>query len=182
MAQAPDILNTIADRLWSLFEAQTSITAAVLPGNRNKGNEEGWLRDFIANAPADERRMEIDFERGDVSLYSSREGFAKEEEEFDADSGCDFSVIRQQTAIIIYREDLPDDPGAHPIQRSIEQTLFLAGPTLGLSEVPANGLGKLTWEERRTRADEFPNPGRITTYRLPITTIQSALSLVGMTA
>lgn len=184
MSQATDILDVIAARLWTLLEAQASITDAVFPGNRNKGDQVGWLRDAIAKAPADQRRLAIGFERGDSTLWTNRGGFANEATDFDVEDGVEFDVIRTQTVLIVYREPLPKsaDPGSHAIQRSLEQTILLAGPTLGMSEIPGNGLGKLTWEERKTRTNEFPSPGRITTYRLPITTIQSGLALMAQTA
>jgi hypothetical protein len=182
MAQVTDIRNTLADRLWVLFEAQATITTPVLAGNRDKGDEVGWLRNAIAKAPADRKRMEISFERGSNSLYTGRTGFAKEDPDFTTATGCDFYLTRQHTALITYREPLPNDPGAHPVQEAIEQTLLLAGPDLGLSIIPPDGLGVLTWEERKTRKDEFPFPGRVTVYRLPITTTQSALAQVALTA
>lgn len=181
MPAATDIRNTLADRLWVLFEAQATITAAVLVGGRNKGTHEGWLRDTVASLPADSRRLAVAFERGRNSLYTGRTGFGKEDPDFD--SGCDFNVTRQHVALITYREPLPTDPGAHTVQEAIEQTIILAGPTLGISPlIPPDGLGELTWDERLTRKGEFPSVQRVTTYRLPITTIQSAITLHGLTA
>lgn len=178
MAAATDIRNTLADRLWVLFEAQTTITAAVPLANRDKGTGAGWLRKAVANLPRDQRRLEISFGPGRNSMLTGRTGFAQEETAYVYTTGEDVPVTRQFTAIITYREVLPTDPGAHPIQEAIEQTLFLAGPTLGLTDlIPGGGVGELTFDERETREGEFPPKGRITTYKLPITTIQSAIAL-----
>lgn len=183
MPQATDVKNAIADRLWVLFEAQATITAAVLPSGRNKGTAEGWLRDAVASAPAEQRRLAVAFERSRNSLYTGRVGFDKEDPDAPEAGRCDFAVTRLHVALITVREPLPADPGEHALQEAIEQTLILAGPNLGLPDlIPGNGLGELTSDERTTRKGEFPQILRVTTYRLPITTVQSALALLGQTA
>lgn len=177
MPAATDIENLVADRLWALLEAQATITAAVLPGNRNKGTEAGWLRNAIANLPVERRRMSITFARFRNSLYTRRDAYSVESRTFTA-AGPEFEVSRTNEAVITFTEPMPADPGANPLREAIEQTLFLAGPTLGLAEVPADGLGELTGETRLHRQDEFPFPGRVTTMRLSITTIQSAVAKI----
>ncbi len=179
MAQSTDITNTLADQLWTLLEAQATITAAVLPANRNKGTEQGWLRDSIANLPLDRRRLRITFARFRNSLYSLRDGFSSESKTFTA-SNPEFWVKRNHEAVIEYREPYPDDPGANPIKEAIEQTIFLAGPVLGLTSL-VDSLGEIAGETRDTRDGEFPFPGRVTTIRLPIITTQSAVALIQQT-
>ena len=176
MPTATDVRNTIADRLWTLFEAQSTITTAVLPGARNKGIDAGWLRQAINKMPVADRQLEVSFYGpGRHSLHTKRLGFAIEDDELP--EACDFDVERQFTVVITYRQKLPTDPGVHPVQEAIEQTLLLAGPTLGLGIVPPDGLGEMSFEERPTQGDEYPQPGRATVWRLPITTKQSGLTL-----
>jgi hypothetical protein len=183
MPAATDQRNLIADRLWTLFEAQATITAAVLPGNRDKGTEIGFLRKHMAraNAPIDRARLEISFGRGRHSMYSQRLDFTKEDSTFTSSTAYTFDVNRTNEVVITYREPFPRDPGARPVQEAIEQTLFLAGPTLGITGVPPDGLGELVSDERDTRQGENPFPGRITTWRLPVTIVQSALTKISQT-
>lgn len=178
MPQATDIRNVIADRLWVLFEAQATITDAVTVGARNKENPEGWLREKINRMPAAQRRLSISFAGGNNSLFTGRTGFTVEDKEYDPEEGDDFPITRTHRVVITYSEPLPKDPGKREIQEAIEQTIFRAGPSLGLPDlIPGNGLSELANEDRPTRTDEYPNPGRVSTFRLTITTIQSALSL-----
>ena len=184
MPQVTDIRNTLADRLWVLFEAQATITAAVVPNARNKGTKQGWLRAAINDMPTGHRQLTISFAGGRHSLFTGRNGtFAREDDDFTTDSTCDFDITRTHNVVISYSEPMPKDTGEHRVVEAIEQTLILAGPTLGLPDlIPSDGLGEATSQERETRGKEYPKTGRITIWRFPITTVQSARAQISLTA
>ena len=177
MAQATDIENVLADQIWALLEARTTITNAVPVAQRNKGTARGWFRQAIAAMPRESRRLQVSFARFSNSGYSQRDGFDAESTTFTS-TNADFDVVRTHEAVIAYTEPMPTDPGANPIKEAIEQTMFLAGPRLGLPDL----IDLWSWgtgDTRETPASENqPVPGRVTTLRLTITTSQSATTLI----
>lgn len=181
MPQATDLANLLATQLWALLQAQPTVTAAVLPSNANKGDASGWFRDTIANLPLDRRRLSIALTRFTNNGYITRGGFAGELPTYADTDGDAFNVERIHEFTLIYKEPLPKDPGSHPIKEAIEQTMYLAGPRLGLDPPVIAWRWQPNAEVRVTRKGEPLDPSRVTTMRISITTYQDSLALVAQT-
>lgn len=178
----PDTLRKdIIDLVWSKVEAWFARNPAPLdnfkPGNRSRQTHAGKLREMTRKLPADFGHWKCVVERMTHSLWGGTGTLARDKQAF-RDSTTDFSVSRSARVVFTIRTALTKEDTEEDVNLGDEvvKAIFDAGPKLGVDWVV--GAGDAAVEERETRTDELPRPGKVITVTFDIQCQQMGRALL----
>lgn len=174
----PTVRQQLTEKAIALLEASDDVKDDFTRiANRQASSKSAWLREMMANTPADFPRFLLDFARGSHSMYTAADaGFAGDDTSFHT-SGIEFPVNRVFTLRITIRADKPKAGVVFAPEESIIAAFFVAGPRFGLPSL-VYSVGECRYDRRDTRGDEKPQGGTVTTIELPITTQESGVTLL----
>lgn len=147
-----EITTALLNRLWEILEAGETGTRCKV-GNRIKfATRQGWLKEFMAKAPADFPQVEIEV-GGDSfhSGYMKGPTFAMESAELATE--VTFEIDRTELVTITVTTDRVDVGGINPVVEAVKDDLMRAGPRLGLSPLVVGFTGMRS-RQRRQRASQ----------------------------
>lgn len=186
----PDTLRKdIIDTVWSTVEGylddRPDLADRLLGENRTRETETGYLKRFLSEggAPADFAMASCVVERMTHSAWSQSGSLAADHRTTYLAGTDEFPVIRTARVVFTLKCPLPNESATGEDEEDelnlgdeLVNALFAAGPSLGTSYIISTGEPSV--EERDTRQDEQPRPGKVYTVTFEITAQQAGRALL----
>lgn len=166
-----DLIDLVTSVVDAYFEARIDdlTNAPLQPGERQTRID--YLRNFIANAPADFPSYAVRVDRMTHSGWSRSNSLAADRSDYD-DQTDEFPVIRTARVVVTVREEMQDleEPSEH-LGDEVWNALFASGVVLGEEgdALSITDTGEAEIESRETRDAEQPQPGVVHTVTFTMT-------------
>lgn len=171
-----DLTELVWDKVGDWVTARPTLLARLKVGNRTRQTERGKLKEMVSRAPADFAHMSCVVERLTGPSWPQAKTLAGEAQAF-RNSTTDFTVTRAARIVFTIRCRLPGaTEDTINLGDEVANAIFEAGPQLGTSWVVATG--EPTVDERDTRDNEQPQPGKVYTVTFDITARQMGRALL----
>lgn len=180
----PDTLRKdLADGIYGIVEAWLNARPKLTEKLKtSRDTVQGWLQRRDAQLPNDFPMMRVEIETLGHSGWTAAQSLASQGNAF-KDSTTDFVVVRDVRLVITLRYFVPpraaDENSATrqvSLKDEVVNALFAAGPQLGLSFVMSAPSFKV--DERDTRDDEQPKPGKVATITSEFQCLQMGRALL----
>jgi hypothetical protein len=168
------LTDLITDTVDAYFNARINAleNAPLQPGERQTRID--YLRNFIANAPADFPSYAVRVDRMTHSGWTRSGSLAGDQSDYLSQTD-EFPVIRTARVVVTIREEMPDDeePDTH-LGDAMVDALFASGPFIGTDghALGVRSTGEPEVETRETRDNESPQPGVVHTVTFTVTAQQ----------
>ncbi len=182
-----DLIDLVWTKVETYIDARPALADRLLGENRERETQTGYLKRLLSdgNAPADFARASCVIEKMTHSAWTRAGSLAMDRRTEYASGTDEFPVIRTARVVFTLKCPLPsesdsetgaDEEDALNLGDEVVNAIFAAGPSLGTSYIVSTG--EPTVDERDTRADERPQPGKVYTVTFEITAQQMGRALL----
>lgn len=171
-----NLTTLVRDIIDAWVDSRAELLKRLKESNRYDETEHGYLRKFIARAPADFGNMSVTIDRLTHSAWARTGSLGSDRQDFRTND-CDFPVVRNARVIITLRYQLPKgEENEQNLADEVVNALFDAGPCLDSSFVES--IGEPVIEERDTRPGEKGHIGKVATITVNIECQQQGRALL----